>query len=124
MIKAYLLYTGTDGHSHVKRGTISEGALVNANRALFKETAPNATYEWHTAPFTQYVITLSGVLEFSTRTGETFILNPGDVLVATDTTGSGHQWKLINDEPWKRMYVVFEAGTETHFVPDVIPMDN
>jgi hypothetical protein len=25
---------------------------------------------------------------------------------------------LINDEPWKRAYVVFKEGTDTQFIPD------
>jgi hypothetical protein len=32
----------------------------------------------------QYVITLSGTLEFTTRDGETFVLRPGEVLLAAD----------------------------------------
>ena len=121
MIRAIHLYTGADGNSHFTHGSISEGALLQAERTLFKETAAQSTYDWHTAPFTQYVITLSGILEFETKSGATFTLHPGDVLVATDTTGSGHKWKLINDEPWKRVYIVFEESANTHFVADEQP---
>ena len=64
------------------------------------------------------MITLSGVLEFTTVGGETFTLRPGDVLLAEDHTGSGHKWRLINDEPWRRAYVVFQPGVDTHFVAD------
>ena len=118
MIRAYQLYTGEDGNSHVKRGTIAGGAFVQADHALFKETAANSSFDWHNDPVPQYVITLSGVLEFTTRTGETFILQPGDVLLATDHTGTGHKWRMINDEPWKRVYVVYKEGEDTHFIPD------
>lgn len=118
MIRAYLLYTGPDGHSHITRGSIDEKGLVAAQSIQFKETPANSSLDWHDAPVTQYVITLSGILEFTTHGGETFILEPGDVLVAKDTTGSGHKWRLINDQPWKRAYVVFKEGADTHFVPD------
>jgi quercetin dioxygenase-like cupin family protein len=64
------------------------------------------------------VITLAGVLEFTTVGGETFTIHPGEVLVAEDHTGSGHKWRLINDEPWRRAYVVFKQGADTQFVPD------
>jgi len=118
MIRAYLLYTGDDGNSHVKRGSISEGALVKADHALFKETGANSSFDWHNDPIPQYVITLSGILEFTTKTGETFTIYPGDVLVATDHTGSGHKWRLMNNDPWKRIYVIYREGEDTHFVPD------
>jgi hypothetical protein len=35
-----------------------------------------------------------------------------------DHTGTGHKWRLVNDEPWKRAYVVFKQGADTHFVAD------
>ena len=63
------------------------------------------------------MITLAGTLEFTTRDGETFILRPGDVLVATDAIGTGHKWRLLDEEPWRRCYVVLEAGAPDLFVP-------
>ena len=71
----------------------------------FKETPPHSSFDWHEAPEPQYVITLAGTLEFTTRGGETFVLRPGDVLVAMDSVGSGHKWRLIDDQPWRRVYV-------------------
>ena len=118
MIRAYRLYTGSDGNSHVERGSVSGGELVEAESILFKETPAHSSFDWHNDPIPQYVITLAGVLEFSTVGGETFTVHPGDVLLAVDHTGSGHKWRLINDEPWKRAYVVFKEGADTHFIPD------
>ncbi len=43
---------------------------------------------------------------------------PGEVLLRVDHTGSGHKWPLINDEPWKRAYVIFKPCADTYFVPD------
>ncbi|HUC30636.1 MAG TPA: cupin domain-containing protein [Candidatus Acidoferrum sp.] len=118
MIRAYRLYTGPDGNSHVVRGSVNGATLVDAKSVEFKETAAHSTFDWHNDPTPQYVITLSGVLEFATVGGEKFTLRPGDVLVAEDHTGSGHKWRLINDEPWKRAYVIFKEGANTQFVPD------
>lgn len=119
MIRAYLLYTGEDGHSHISAGSIAEEAFVKADHALFKETPANSVLNWHNAPISQYVITLSGILEFTTQTGETCTIYPGDVLVATDQTGTGHQWRLLNQEPWKRIYVVYQQDEDTGFIPDL-----
>jgi len=118
MIRAYRLYTGSDGNSHVKPGRLNGGKLVYAQSIHFKETPPHSTLDWHIAPIPQYVITLSGALEFTTVGGETFTVRPGDVLVAEDHTGTGHKWRLINDEPWKRAYVIFKGSANTQFVPD------
>jgi quercetin dioxygenase-like cupin family protein len=70
----------------------------------FRETRAGGAVEWHDAPARQFVITLSGTLDFQTRTGEHFMLHPGDILLAEDTAGSGHSWKLIDENPWRRAY--------------------
>jgi quercetin dioxygenase-like cupin family protein len=63
----------------------------------------------------QLVITLSGTLDFQTREGEHFMLHPGDILLAEDTCGSGHSWRLTDGSPWRRAYVVLEPGAEVPF---------
>jgi quercetin dioxygenase-like cupin family protein len=118
MIRAYRLYTGLDGNSHVARGSVTGDELVDAESIRFKETPAHSSFDWHNAPAPQYVITLTGILEFTTSGGETFTIYPGDVLLALDQSGSGHKWRLINDEPWKRAYVIFKEGADTRFVPD------
>jgi quercetin dioxygenase-like cupin family protein len=118
MIKAYKLYTGPDGHSHVIAGSVA-GDQFDAVKAIrFKETPPHGEYDWHTAPTTQYVLCLSGTLEFECHSGLKFILRPGEVLIAMDTTGTGHKWHLIDDAPWKRAYVLFDEDTAINFLPD------
>ncbi len=118
MIKAYKIYTGPDGHTHVAIGSVAGNQLHAAVNIRFKETPAPASYEWHPAPTTQYVLSLTGTLRFETRLGETFVLNPGEVLIAMDTTGSGHKWDLLGNDPWRRAYVLFEDGADINFVPD------
>jgi quercetin dioxygenase-like cupin family protein len=118
MIKAYKLYTGSDGHSHITPGFVAEGFLTEAVSISFKETAPHSFYDWHPAPATQYVICLIGTLRFETWLGETFVFKPGDVLIAMDTTGTGHKWQLIDNEPWKRAYIVFGNNATINFSED------
>jgi quercetin dioxygenase-like cupin family protein len=118
MIRAYRLSTGPDGDSHVTVGSVHPDVLVNASSIHFKETAAHSDYDWHNDPVPQYVLTLSGILEFTTKGGETFILEPGDVLLAEDHTGTGHKWRLLNDDPWRRAYVIFVPGADTQFLAD------
>jgi quercetin dioxygenase-like cupin family protein len=107
-IRCVRLVTGEDGLSHVEEGTIADGTLAGATGLRFAETAAGGALDWHTAPRRQYVLTLSGTLEFVTRDGETFTLAPGDVLLAEDTVGSGHRWRLVDDRPWRRVYVTLD----------------
>jgi quercetin dioxygenase-like cupin family protein len=118
MIRAYKLSTGPDGHSHVVRGSIINHEVVAAGTIHFEETPAHSSLDWHNAPTVQYVITLAGVLEFTTHGGETFTVHPGEILLAQDTTGSGHKWRLTNDEPWKRGYVSFKETLKINFLPD------
>lgn len=120
MIKAYKIYTGSDGHTHIATRTVTEDQLFTAQTIRFKETSPYSVYDWHTAPVIQYVLSLTGTLQFETFSGETFILKPGEILIAKDTTGTGHKWKLVDDQPWKRAYVAFDAAIEANFVEDIV----
>lgn len=127
MIRCVRLWTGADGGSHVAvgrlemaRGRNDDQVSPSMSSALVtvEETPGGGTLAWHTAPVRQLVVTLSGTLRFTTRDGEHFTLTPGDVLLAEDTEGSGHQWELVGTDPWRRMYVVLAPGTEVPFVPD------
>ena len=62
---------------------------------------------------------LSGTLEFIVASGETFKIHPGEVLLAGDLKGTGHKWRLVNDAPWKRAYIIFNPGADPRFAPDM-----
>jgi quercetin dioxygenase-like cupin family protein len=117
MLHAFKLYVGPDNASHVLEGSLTLNEGTDVQSIEFQESPPHAALDWHDAPMKQYVITLSGTLEFTTREGETFILRPGDVLVAEDNLGSGHKWRLVDDEPWRRGYVVLKPGATDLFQP-------
>ena len=111
------LFTGDDGESHFEEGTLDlprlEGSAHRsrsyaAKEVSFEESPAGSSLDWHRAPTRQYVITLSGTLEFETRPGKRFTLAPGTILHAEDTKGGGHRWRLTDDQPWRRVYVVLE----------------
>jgi quercetin dioxygenase-like cupin family protein len=117
MLHAFRLYTGSDHASHVEEGTVEAKVTTSAVSVSFAESPPHSTLDWHNAPTRQFVITLSGTLEFKTRDGTSFTIRPGDVMLAEDTTGSGHAWRLIDDQPWRRAYVVLPPDTADIFTP-------
>src|ERR1700727_700454 len=121
MIRCVRMWTGEDGDSLFEEGWIdlskgtrgdSIGEPVPVVKLSFQETQSGGSYEWHQDPVPRFVITLSGTLEFQTKSGATFTIRPGDVLLAQDNTGTGHKWTLIGEEPWRRAYVVYEDGAE------------
>ena len=57
------------------------------------------------------MITLTGTVTFETRLGQTFTITPGDILLAEDHTGGGHRWRLLGDQPWRRVYVDMDEDT-------------
>ena len=126
MIRCVRIWTGDDGNSLFEEGHIdliegmrgdAVGKPMTAVQLSFQETRTGGSYEWHQDPIPRFVITLSGTLEFEVKSGATFTIRPGDVLLAQDNSGSGHKWRLISDEPWRRAYVVYDQATDLHFVP-------
>ena len=103
MIRCIRLWTADDNNSYFEEGVIdlSKGErgdilsdTVGVVSISFRETRAGGAFEWHDAPARQFVITLSGTLEFETRDGR-FMLRPGDILFAEETTGTGHNWTMV-----------------------------
>jgi hypothetical protein len=126
MIRCVRIWTDAEGGSTFEEGSLSLpggsagdaiGQAMAAASISFRETLPKDALAWHDAPTRQFVLTLGGTLEFTTRRGETFVIRPGDVLLAEDTTGSGHRWRLVGEEAWRRAYVILPPGLETSFTP-------
>ena len=124
MIRCVRIWSGDDGNSHFEEGVIDlepgkrgdeASGKMTTKTISFQETASGGAFAWHTAPVRQLVITLSGTLDFQTREGEHFLIRPGDILLAEDTAGSGHSWKLTDDRPWRRAYVILEPGAPVAF---------
>ena len=124
MIRCVRIWTADDGESRFEEGVIElpggeRGDVLSGNvpaaSISFRETKPGGTFEWHDAPVRQLVITLSGTLDFQTRRGQHFTIRPGDILLAEDTTGGGHSWKLVDQDPWRRAYVILAPNALVPF---------
>jgi quercetin dioxygenase-like cupin family protein len=124
MIRCVRLWTGADNNSHFEEGVIALERGVRGDvltdklpvtTVSFQETASGGSFAWHDAPVRQLVITLSGTLDFETRGGDHFILHPGDILLAEDTSGGGHKWSLVDEAPWRRVYVVLAQAAAVPF---------
>jgi len=80
----------------------------------------------HTAPRRQLVITLDGYLEFKSCGVKNLgrehltIIKRGDILLADDLEGAGHEWRFLEDDagimyPWIHCYVHLGEEYE-HFI--------
>jgi hypothetical protein len=125
MIRCVRLWSSANGSSLFEDGSIElkdaergdfTSLLTNAVSISFRETASGGSFQWHNAPTRQFVITLSGTLEFETRDGQKFIIHPGDILLAEDTIGSGHKWRLLDQQPWRRAYIILDNSAKAPFV--------
>ena len=126
MIRCVRLWTGDDQNSHFEEGLIDlnpgfDGDLLTDKLQVaatsFQETQPGGALSWHTAPVRQLVVTLSGTLDFETRAGQHFQIAPGDILLSEDTVGSGHTWRLVDEQPWRRVYIVLAPNATVPFKP-------
>ena len=124
MIRCVRIWTGQDENSAFEEGSIDlskgERGDILSSKAVttsisFRETKAGGTFAPHQAPTRQFVLTLSGTLEFRTASGATFTIHPGDVLLAEDTTGSGHSWRLLDQHPWRRAYVILADDVTVPF---------
>ena len=95
------IYTGDDGQSHLEDlGMPSEDVLRVATKSgedlVFRKSAENSFSDWHGPTRRQYLIVLEGQMEVICGDGTTRQFQPGDVLLAEDMTGQGHQTRAIN----------------------------
>lgn len=117
-LKAIRLINIENEQCAFEAGKIPVRQHINVNY-FFAQTAVDA-YEKipHPAPRRQYVITLKGKLRFKVSNGETFIVEPGIILIAADIAGPGHSWALIDGEEWQRIYIPLEENAEDYFIAD------
>jgi mannose-6-phosphate isomerase-like protein (cupin superfamily) len=95
------IYTGDDGQSHFDDvGLPSDDALRVTTKAgedlVFRRSAENSFSDWHHPTRRQYLFVIEGQMEVICGDGSTRQFQPGDVLLAEDMTGQGHQTRAIN----------------------------
>ncbi len=116
-MKVVRIYTGPDNKSHFedlqiplkdggKVGFLSE--RIKASGVVFRETAGDYNYDFHTAPRRQYVVNLEGAVEIEVGDGTRRILGAGDILLAEDTTGQGHISRAVAGKPRKSLFILLD----------------
>jgi len=119
-IKTIHLYNLPDGSCTFDIGIIPNSTHLPATH-FFAQTHIEAYQKVaHPAPRKQFVVTLTGKLKFMVTNGDSFIIEPGILLIAEDIHGAGHTWVLLEGETWNRLYIPYPDGAATHFIKDTI----
>ncbi len=116
-MKIIRLFTGADGELHFedidiplefsgKIGKLSKPQ--KATSVIFRETADDYNYDWHNALRKQYIIMLDAGVEIEVGDGTRRIINPGEILLAEDTTGHGHISRAINGKLRKSVFITLD----------------
>ncbi len=113
-MKIERIYTGADNRSHfesVELHATADGeggvvtALQSASGVMFNSWQVGRVADWHPAPRRQYLVVLSGRVEFEIGDGTKRQFGLGEVILAEDTYGQGHITRVIGDEPRSLMLV-------------------
>ncbi len=107
------LYSGDDGPSHFEDLDIEAWPtqwdlnLTNARIGFARRGEPGNPFfsDWHPESRRQYLIVMTGGMEVIVGDGSTGVFNPGDVLLAEDLTGQGHQIRSLGDQGYTRVTI-------------------
>ena len=97
------LYTGDDGETHIEELDLADypelTTLQAARGIVFRRHEPGNSIDFHVAPRRQYIINISGDVEYVLGDGSVHRFGPGHVTLAEDLTGRGHITRVPGDQP-------------------------
>jgi len=101
-VKIVHITTGADAQSHVEV-LAPEFTEMDGRRSkpqpvstfTFMKREEGSFLDFHPAPQRQYMIYLTATVEIGCGDGTKIIMEPGDVLMAEDTTGQGHTSRVL-----------------------------
>ena len=69
-----------------------------ASEVLFLSLPGGWVGDWHPAPRLQYLISLSGEIDFEVSDGEVRRFSSGSIILLEDTSGKGHIARVVGEE--------------------------
>ena len=105
------IFSDSDGCSHFETKNVSleskdyappapplnTSVLESADNSVFLELPVGWYGEWHPTPVRQWLIIMTGECEFEVGDGELCLRKAGDVVLLDDTSGKGHQTRVLGD---------------------------
>jgi len=107
-MKLVRIFTGDDNESHIEIHDQQEyfdfternntrTALEKAHGIIFATRDTSAEVKFHNAAKRQYGLYLSATVELGLGDGSSVVMEPGDILLAEDSTGHGHSSKVLKE---------------------------
>jgi hypothetical protein len=78
---------------------------IPVNSFVFTRLAPGWAGAWHPTPRRQFCVTFSGAFQVTTSDGESRQFGPGTVFLLDDTSGKGHDTRVLGTEEWRGVLV-------------------
>ena len=90
------LYSGEDGQSHwgeieLEMESATFSRMMNATGIQLGNSPARRQSDWHNAPRRQFVVILTGEVDFEIGDGSKRHFAPGDIFLAEDLVGQGHR---------------------------------
>ena len=107
-------FAAPDGESHFEdvevqhetvtvvpeRPAFNVGVAIATAASELLEIPADWDGDWHPTPRGWFVVTLSGELQITTSDNETRTFGPGAMCLLDDTTGRGHNTRVIGGTEW------------------------
>jgi len=74
---------------------LNTSVLAPADNSVFLELPVGWYGDWHPTPVKQWLILMSGECDFEAGDGEFKICKAGDLVLLDDTSGKGHQTRVL-----------------------------
>jgi hypothetical protein len=87
-------------------GRLSEP--IPARSVVFRQTGPDYDYDWHVAPWRQFIVLLDGTIEIEVSDGSRRTFGGGEILLMEDTTGRGHRTRQVIRQERRSVFIVLE----------------
>jgi len=86
---------------------LNTSTIEAADKYAFLDLPVSWYGDWHPTPVRQWLALMSGECEFEAGDGEKRIRKAGDIILLDDTSGKGHQTKVLGDSSVRILAVHF-----------------
>lgn len=115
-MKAFKLININETDCSFLEGSVPESVNIGVTHFVVQTKFEKYQLSAHPAPRYQFVITLKGRLKFTVTNGDSFIIEPGIILIAKDLKGEGHKWEILDGDIWERIYIVPKQDADDCFI--------